>query len=79
MAQLNSLPPLPERLLHPHEVLAVEDSHHGLAAARAAGLVTLGVAHSCPAASLQADAVVPELAGLTLPRLQELYAEASRA
>src|SRR6185295_6070598 len=30
---LNSQPPLPERLLHPHEVLAVEDSPAGLAAA----------------------------------------------
>jgi phosphoglycolate phosphatase len=79
MGQLNSRPPLPERLLHPHEVLAVEDSPPGLAAARAAGLVTLAVAHSCPAEALEADAVVEALAGLTLARLQALYAEASRA
>ena len=79
MAQLNSQPPLPERLLHPHEVLAVEDSPPGLAAARAAGLVTLAVAHSCPPEGLAGDVVVEALAGLTLPRLQGLYAEASRA
>jgi beta-phosphoglucomutase len=79
MARLNGLPPLPERLLHPHEVLAVEDAPPGLAAARAAGLVTLGVAHSCDPSELSADAVVAALEGLTLAALQELYAEASRA
>jgi HAD superfamily hydrolase (TIGR01509 family) len=79
VGQLNALPPLPERLLHPHEVLAIEDSLPGLAAARAAGLVTLGVAHSWPAGELEADAVVPALAELSLARLQSLYAEASRA
>lgn len=77
---LNATPPLPERLVHPHEVLAIEDSPPGIAAARAAGLVTLGVAHSWPATDLaEADAVVPGLGGLTLRRLQELYAETSRA
>ncbi len=41
---LNSLPPLPERLLHPHEVLTIGASPAGLAAAAAAGLVTLELA-----------------------------------
>ena len=79
MGQLNSMPPLPERLLHPHEVLAIGDRREGLEAARAAGLVTLGVAHARPARELEADVVVATLAGLGLARLQELYAEASRA
>ena len=35
---LNSTPPLPERLIHPHEVLAVEDSPAGLSAAADIGL-----------------------------------------
>jgi HAD superfamily hydrolase (TIGR01509 family) len=79
MTQLNALPPLPERLVHPHEVLAIEDSPAGLVAARGAGLVTLGVAHSCAPAELTADRVVLGLGGLSLLALQDLYAEASRA
>jgi beta-phosphoglucomutase len=76
---LNVLPPLPERLLHPHEVLAVEDSPAGLSAAAEAGLVTLGVAHTYPEAMLAgADAVAANLQGLTLGRLEGLFAEASR-
>jgi HAD superfamily hydrolase (TIGR01509 family) len=75
----NSLPPLPERLLHPHEVLAVEDSPVGLAAAAEAGLPTLGIARSYSRDRLRgADAVVEALSGLTPGRLERLYAEASR-
>ncbi len=67
---LNEKPPLPVRLLHPHEVLAVEDSPRGLEAAAAAGLRTLGVAHTVAAARLtSADLVVPSLADLDLARL----------
>lgn len=75
---LNSQHPLPARLFHPHEVLAIEDSPVGLAAARAAGLPTLAVAHSHPAQVLEADVVAESLDGLSLERLQQLYAEASR-
>ena len=79
LEDLNSVPPLPERLIHPHEVLAVEDSPAGLAAAAEVGFVTLGVAQSFPAARLrEADAVADRLQGLTLPRLEQLFAEASR-
>jgi HAD superfamily hydrolase (TIGR01509 family) len=75
---LNSEPPLPERLLHPHEVLAVEDTPAGLAAAAEAGLVTLGVAHTYPADRLRlADAVAESLRGMTLERLERLFAEVS--
>lgn len=80
LEELNALPPPPDRLLHPHEVLAIEDSPAGLAAAAAAGLVTLGVAHSYPVAELEAaDVVVERLSGLSLERLQQLYAGVSRA
>lgn len=70
---LNSLPPLPERLIHHHEVLAVEDSPAGLSAAQEAGLLTLGVGQTYPSRQLtQADAVVESLAGLSLGRLEAL-------
>jgi HAD superfamily hydrolase (TIGR01509 family) len=76
---LNSLPPLPERLLHPHEVLAVEDSPAGLAAAGDLGLATLGLAHSFPAHRLRgADAVAASLRELTPESLERLFSEVSR-
>ncbi len=76
---LNSQPPLPERLLHPHEVLAVEDSPAGLAAAADVGFPTLGVAHTFPAARLSgADVVTPSLRDLTPGGLDRLFAEVSR-
>jgi beta-phosphoglucomutase len=79
LAAFNSLPPLPERLLHPHEVLAVEDSPVGLAAAAEAGLPTLGVARAGSRDRLRgADVLVEALSGLTPERLERLYAEASR-
>lgn len=79
---MNGQPPLPVRLVHPHEALAVEDTPPGIAAARGAGLVTLAIGHSHDAAALRsarADAVEERLEGLGLERLQALYAEASRA
>jgi beta-phosphoglucomutase len=71
---MNSQPPLPERLVHPHEVLAVEDSPAGLEAAVAAGLVTVAVAHTYPAEDLEdAGAVVAEGQPLTVELLERLY------
>jgi HAD superfamily hydrolase (TIGR01509 family) len=79
MEALNSLPPLPERMIHPHEVLAVEDSPAGLAAAAELGLATLGIATSYPAHRLTAaDAVAESLGELTPERLERLFAEVSR-
>jgi beta-phosphoglucomutase len=76
---LNSLPPLPERLIHPHEVLAVEDSPAGLSAASDVGLLTLGVAHTYPAGKLErADAVAESLDGMTPEKLERLFTEVSR-
>ena len=78
--ELNALPPLPERLIHPHEVLAIEDSPAGLAAAAEAGLRTLGVAQTYPAGELRlAEAVVPALSGLTFASLGRLFGEAPGA
>ena len=75
---LNSFPPLPERLVHPHEVLAIEDNPAGLAAAAEIGLVTLAVAHGeGPERLRAAHAVVPCLAEMTLGRLDRIYAEVS--
>ena len=80
LAGLNAEPPLPERLLHPHEVLAIEDSPAGLQAARGAGFTTLGVAQTYAAERLvDADFTVESLAGLGLEALQRRFAEASRA
>ncbi len=76
---LNTLPPLPERLVHPHEVLAIEDSPAGLEAAAGAGLLTLGVAHTYPAATLaEADQVVERVLDLALSGLERRFAEGSR-
>jgi len=70
LAALNSDPPLPARLIHPHEVAAIEDSPSGLEAAAACGLRTVAVAHSYPVAALAlADVVVPRLADLELTEL----------
>lgn len=80
LADLNAEPPLPERLLHPHEVLAIEDSPAGLRAAQGAGFTTLGVAQTYDAEWLvDADFTVESLAGLELAALQRRFAEASRA
>ena len=79
MSLLNSRNPLPERLLHPHEVLAIEDTEAGLAAAAGAGLLTLGVSHTTPPGALgQADLRVEKLADLTLADLSERLLEVSR-
>ncbi len=76
-AHLNTLAPRPARPFEPREVLAIEDSPVGLEAATAAGLATLGVAQTYPGDKLAAaDRVVAQVAGLTLERLQALFAPA---
>jgi beta-phosphoglucomutase len=78
LVALNSEPPLPERLIHPHEVVAIEDSPAGLSAAADAGLLTLGVAQTYSADKLtQADAVTEKLAGLSVDALERLLTEVS--
>lgn len=74
LEELNGRPPLPDRLIHPHEVVAIEDSPAGIAAARAVGLRTLGVGHTYPLAALElAEARVERLAGLDLAGLKRLF------
>ena len=68
---LNAAPPLPERLLHPHEVLAIEDTPAGLQAATTAGLTTLALAHTYPKDQLEADHLLDKIADL---RVQDLLA-----
>lgn len=71
---LNALPPLPERLLHPHEVLAIEDSPAGIESAAANGLATLGVAQTYEPSQLQdADQIVPSLATIDLAEIHRLF------
>ncbi|MEE2777716.1 MAG: HAD family phosphatase [Acidobacteriota bacterium] len=79
LQDLNALPPLPERLFHPHEVLAVEDTPVGITAAAGAGLATLGVAHTHDAGELSsADAVVQTLMAVKMEDLQARLQEATR-
>lgn len=73
---LNTEPPLPDRMIHPHEVLAIEDSSAGLAAATGAGLSTLAVAHTYPASVLaDADLVVERIGEIELEGLLARFAE----
>lgn len=75
LRELNSVPPLPSRLLHPHEVLAIEDAPAGLAAASAAGLTTLGLAQTYTAGQLSgADRVVSSFENLDAAGLTALFA-----
>ena len=60
LESLNVVPPLPQRLIHPHEVLAVEDTPRGLRAAWSAGLATLGIAHTFPREDLSMADVVAD-------------------
>ena len=74
IAALNAEPPLPSRLIHPHECAAIEDSPAGLEAAAAAGLRTLGVAQTYPEGALAgAELVVRSVAELDFARLRELF------
>jgi beta-phosphoglucomutase len=87
---LNARPPLPERLLHPHEVLAVAANPAGLAAAAEVGLATLGIRGAGGVRGVRggrtdsrsgppvADITVAGLDELTADRLEGLYAEVSR-
>jgi beta-phosphoglucomutase len=64
-----------ERLgLSPGELLAIEDTAAGLASARGAGLMTLGLTTTGPAEPLAAaDRITDDLTDITLDRLREWY------
>ena len=72
---LNSLPPLPDRMIHPHEVVAIGATPEALAAAAAAGLGTVGVARLVPAAELSATWVVTNLDVVELSDLEARFGE----
>ena len=60
--------------LRPGDCLAIEDTGAGLASARAAGLMTLGLTTTGPAEQLHgADRVIDNLAGVTLEKLRRWY------
>jgi beta-phosphoglucomutase-like phosphatase (HAD superfamily) len=74
IAQLRRLAASADRLVHPHEIVAVEDSPAGLAAAAAAGLATLAVITG-PLEGVRpsADAVVGSVAEITPALLAERF------
>jgi beta-phosphoglucomutase len=66
--------------LDPAACIAIEDSHWGLDAARAAGLRCVAVTHTYPAAELgKADLIVKTLAELTLSKIEALIRDNGRA
>ncbi len=64
-----------DRLVHPHEVVAVEDSPAGLAAASAAGLRTIAVVGAGNEAPPGAEATIGSIAELSAERLAALLPE----
>ncbi len=77
--RLNREPPLPERLFHAHEVLAIEDTPAGLQAAAAAGMPTLGVGHTFGADNLaMADLTVTSIDRVRVAELHGQLTELSR-
>jgi beta-phosphoglucomutase-like phosphatase (HAD superfamily) len=66
--------------IDPRRCVAIEDSRWGLEAARRAGLHTVAVAHTYPAAELgDAALVVSGLAEITIPRLEQIVRDNGRA
>jgi len=74
--------PAPDQYLRAADLLgvpaascvAVEDSEHGLQAARAAGMKTVAVTTTCPGSMLKtADLRLPALAGVTVEALTRLF------
>ncbi len=64
----------PDADLQPGHCLAIEDTAAGLASARGAGLMTLGLTTTGPAAALtEADRVIDHLEGVTLEQLRAWY------
>ena len=74
LAGLNAGSPLPSRLVHPHEVAAIEDTPAGLVAAVGAGLRTVAVAHTYgPVELAGAELVAASIAELSVQRLRARF------
>ena len=73
---------LKDRLPHPFDpgaCIAIEDSRWGLEAAHRAGLRSVAVTHTYPAAELaKADLIVDGLSELTLSKIDALLRDSSR-
>jgi HAD superfamily hydrolase (TIGR01509 family) len=75
LTRLQELPQLHEPLLAAGECLAIEDAPLGVAAAQAAGMKCLALAHSRPHAELQhADWVVHQFADVNLEIIRAAFA-----
>ena len=68
--QLNSLPPLPSRLLHPHDVWVLDSDPAALEAASSAGLVAVGLTSRHPAAALTVAGRTIDHPGQLIPAAQ---------
>jgi len=77
---LNERPPRPERLIHPHEVLVLEDTPAGISAAGAVGLAAVGIAQTYSKDELtQALAAVASGPGSVVMKVGELSAAILRS
>jgi len=74
LEELNRLPDGADRLVHPHEVVAIEDSPAGVRAAAAAGLRTVALTEDGER-GVEADAILAELRELTPEWLRERLGE----
>ncbi len=75
MAKLKGRLPDP---FHPRACIAIEDSHWGLEAAHRAGLRSVAVTHTYPAAELtKADLIVNSLSELTVSKIEALLRSSS--
>ncbi|MFY9270721.1 MAG: HAD-IA family hydrolase, partial [Candidatus Manganitrophaceae bacterium] len=72
LAKLNERPPVPNPPIQPKECVVIEDSLHGVEAARLAGMHCLAVTNSYSKEELEgkADRVVGSLAGIEPKELE---------
>jgi beta-phosphoglucomutase len=75
LARINETAPRPHPVIQPAECLVVEDSLAGIQSALAAGMKVVGLATTYPPDRLTAaHLVLPSLAGVSLERLEALFA-----
>lgn len=76
LAKLNALPPVPNPAIRPDECVVIEDSLHGVEAARLAGMKCLAVTNSYAWESLEgkADRIIRSLTEMEPKELEALCA-----